>query len=65
MEHVLSCNKGGFINQRHDNIRDLFVCLLKRVCPNVTPITGETFSHERAITDPGADLDIKARNFWR
>ena len=31
VEHALSCNKGGFINQRHDNIRDLFVCLLKRV----------------------------------
>ena len=35
VQHALSCNKGGFINQRHDNIRDLFVCLLKRVCPNV------------------------------
>ena len=71
MEHALSCSKGGFINQRHDNIRDLFVCLLNRVCPNVkqephlTPVTGETFSHDTAITDPGARLDIKARNFWR
>ena len=71
VEHALSCNKGGFINQRHDNIRDLFVCLLNRVCPNVkqephlTPVTGETFSHDTAITDPGARLDIKARNFWR
>ena len=66
VEHALSCNKGGFINQRHDNIRDLSVCLLKRVCPDVkqephlTPITGETFSY-----DPGARLDNKARNFWR
>ena len=47
----------------------IFVCLLKRVCPNVqkephlTLITGETFSHDTAITDPGARLDIKARNF--
>ena len=73
VEHALSCNKGGFINQRHghDNIRDLFVCLLKRVCPNVkqephlTLVTGETFAHDTAITDPGARLDIKAQNFWR
>ena len=70
VERALSCKKGGFINQRHDNIRDLFVCLLKRVCPNVkqephlTPLlTGETFSNDTA--DPGARLDIKARNFWR
>ena len=69
VEHALSCNKGGFINQRHDNIGDLFVCLLKRVClnikqePDLTPLTGETFSHDTA--DPGAQFDIKARNFWR
>ena len=35
VEHALSCNKGGFINQRHDNIRDLFACLLNLVCPIV------------------------------
>ena len=33
--------------------------------PHLTPITGETFSHDTAITDPRARLDIKARNFWR
>ena len=35
VEHALSCNKGG--NQGHDSIRlrDLFACLLNRVCPNV------------------------------
>ena len=49
----------------------IFVCLLERVCPNVqkephlTLITGDLFSHDTAITDPGARLDIKARNFWR
>ena len=71
VEHSLSCSNGGFINQRHDNIRDLFVCLLKRVCTNVqqephlTPVSGETFSYNTAIVDDGARLDIKARNFWR
>ena len=33
--------------------------------PHLTPVTGETFSHDTAITDPGARLDIKARNFWQ
>ena len=35
VEHALTCNKGGFINQRHDDIRDLFVCLLELVCLSV------------------------------
>jgi hypothetical protein len=71
IEHALSCSNGGFINQRHDNIRDFFVCLLKRVCSNVqqephlTPVSGETFNYATAIKDDGARLDIKARNFWR
>ena len=33
--------------------------------PHLTPVTGETFAHDTAITDPGACLDIKAQNFWR
>jgi len=71
IEHALSCSTGGFINQRHDNIRDLLVCLLQRVCTNVqqephlTPVSGETFNYATAIVDDGARLDIKARNFWR
>ena len=28
-------------------------------------MTGEKFSHDTKITDPGARLDIKARNSWR
>ena len=38
------------LNQRHDNIRDLLVCLINRVCPNMkqephlTHVTEETFS---------------------
>ena len=30
-----------------------------------TPFDSEKFSHDTAITDPGARLNIKAQNFWR
>ena len=33
--HALSCKKGGFIAQRHDNIRDTLTVPLNKVCHNV------------------------------
>ena len=56
---------------RHDNVRDLFTCLLDRVCnnvqaePHLTPLTGEIFDHRTANTSREARLDIRARSFWR
>ena len=71
VSHGLECSKGGFVNQRHDNIRDLFVRLLNEVCTNVqaephlTNLSGEVMHYATAIRGDDARLDIKARGFWR
>ena len=71
IEHALSCKKGGFINNCHDNIRDLLTTLLNGVCtnvqagPHITRLTGEQFAFRTANTSSEARLDIKARNLWR
>ena len=35
IQHSMSCKKGGFINIRHDDVRDLAVKLLSEVCHDV------------------------------
>ena len=71
VSHGLECSKGGFLNRRHDNIRDLFTNLLNEVCSNVqaephlTNLSGEVLHYATAIRGDDARLDIKARDFWR
>ena len=68
--HALNCHKGGFINARHDNIRNMEAKLLKEVCtdveiePHLHPVNGGTF-HSSANTSDESRLDIRARGFWR
>ncbi len=63
------CVYGGFVNQRHNDIRDLSVSLLKEVCSNVynelllQPLSRETFRLKTSSTDDGARLDISADGF--
>ena len=69
--HAMNCHKGGFINARHDNIRDLECKMLKSVVqdvesePQLQPVVNKENYHRTAITNEEARLDIRARGFWR
>ena len=71
VNHALNCHRGGFVNARHDNIRDMECRLLQEVCRDVqreSPLqkveNKDTYS-DSAIVDDDARLDIRARGFWR
>ena len=71
VKHALSCKKGGFVTNRHDNLRDFFTVLLNKVCINVQnkthllPVTNETFQYRTADIEDGAHLDMKTSGFSR
>ena len=68
--HALNCHLGGFVNARHNNIRDFEAHLLKNVCsdveiePPLQSANGVTLNRG-AITQEDARLDLRARGFWR
>ena len=68
--HAMNCHRGGFINNRHDNIRDYEASLLKKVCndvqvePPLQPCDGFTF-RPCVNTSPEARSDIRAKGFFR
>ena len=67
IDHALSCKRGGFMIQRHNELRDITATLLTEVCHNVStepPLLPEIFNYQTANTDSEVRLDIKARGFW-
>ena len=66
--HALNCKKGGFVTQRHDQLRNYEAELLKKVVndvelePPLQPLTGETV---QGLTGDSARPDIRARGVWR
>ena len=69
VDHAIVCQRGGFIIQRHNELRDLEAEMLRMVCndvevePVLQEVTGETINHG-ANKAPDAPLDIHARGFW-
>ena len=70
VEHVLSCQRGGFPIIRHNEIRDLTATLLTEVChnvlvePDLQPLTGEVLARATSVRTDGARLDIAANGLW-
>ena len=68
-DHAMICRRGGFIIQRHNELRDLEAEMLNVVChdvevePVLQEITGEVLPRG-SNKAPDARLDIHARGFW-
>ena len=69
VDHPMVRQRGGFIIQGHNKLRDLEAEMLRMVCndvevePVLHEFTGETLNHG-ANKAPDARLDIHARGFW-
>ena len=70
-EHCLTCPLGGYVQLRHNEIRDLTANLLRESgClgvstePHLLPITGEKFRLKSTNTKNDARLDVAATGFW-
>ena len=69
VDHAMVCRRGGFIIQRHNELRDLEADMLSMVCNDVEiePILHELTRESLpsgANRAPDARLDIHARGFW-
>lgn len=70
VEHALNCKKGGFISNRHNEIRRITADFLKEVCidveeePLLQEITGEIFQLKTMKKEKDARPDLSARGFW-
>ena len=69
--HALGCHLGGFVNCRHDEIRDVEFSQLKIVIndvesePLLQPVINKQGYKASANLDDGARPDLRARGFWR
>jgi hypothetical protein len=66
----MTCQVGGYVIQRHNDVRDTLACMLKEVAkdvqlePALTPLTGEQFQRRSTTRENEARCDIAARNVW-
>ena len=60
----MTCKRGGFLTQRHNELRDLEVKLLRMICSDVEiePVPQDIWGEQLGRVLIG--LDIHARGFW-
>ena len=69
LDHALICHKGGFVNMRHDIVRNTQAKLMEKVCrdvqtePGLMPVNPENF-RQGVNCAPNARLDISARGVF-
>ena len=67
IDHVLTCKTGGYVNMRHNALRNTEASLMREVCkdvsiePGLIPTVAERVV---AIAEDGARLDVAARGVW-
>merc|ERR1712002_1096681 len=70
VDHSMKCKKGGFVSQRHNELRDLTHELLSEVCtgvekePMLQPLSSEQLKYATSNTRDNARLDLCADGFW-
>ena len=70
VEHALTCKTGGFPTIRHNKLREITASWLSEVChgvaiePHLQLLTGEVLSHNSAIIDDRARLDVVMYGFF-
>ena len=70
-QHANTCNRGGFIMRRHNNVRDMLAEMIDdvacdvRIEPPLQPLTGEVLQATGANREDEARLDVAARDFWQ
>ena len=63
VEYALSCSKGSFLSNRHNEIRDMTANQFIQIC-NYVCITGEALTSSFSNAQDGARLDIAINRFW-
>ena len=70
MDHAMQCLNGGYVNRRHNQIRDIFAKLLDEVAygveiePRLQPLSGEVLP-AGANEKIEARLDFAGKGFWQ